>query len=145
MGRILDVAPGLPTTDMARTVEHYGRLGFTFSAPGCDSIIDACFTIGERDGIALHFALKSDHDPARAATWIYLGVEDADEMAAAFAAAGIEVARPPYDTDYKMREVAYIDPDGNLLLFGSPLKEASEPFTFASEPDRAAETPAEEP
>jgi hypothetical protein len=131
LGRILDVSPGLPTTDMARTVEHYGRLGFTSSAPGSESVSDACFAIGERDGIALHFALKEDHDPARTATWIYLGVDDADE----FAAAGVELARPPHDTDYKMREVAYIDPDGNLLLFGSPLKEAPESVTLASESD----------
>lgn len=28
----------------------------------------------------------------------------------------------PRDTDYKMRELAHVDPDGNLLLFGSPLR-----------------------
>ena len=27
------------------------------------------------------------------------------------------------DTDYRMRELAHIDPDGNLLLFGSPVAE----------------------
>ncbi|MGH3165737.1 MAG: ankyrin repeat domain-containing protein, partial [Trebonia sp.] len=31
--------------------------------------------------------------------------------------------RTPRDTDYKMRELAHIDPDGNMLLFGSPLRE----------------------
>ncbi|MFZ0667891.1 MAG: VOC family protein [Acidimicrobiales bacterium] len=122
-GRILSVAPGLPTTDMARTVEHYGRLGFIFSAPGSQSVTDACFSIAQRDGIELHFALKEDHDPARTAMWIYVGVEDADEIGAEFAAAGVEVRRPPHDTDYKMRELAYIDPDGNMLLFGSPQRD----------------------
>lgn len=123
MGRILSVAPGLPTTDMARTIGHYRRLGFTFTAPGSASVTDARFTIAERDGIQLHFALKEDHDPARAATWIYLRVEDTDHIAAEFAAAGVSVSRPPHDTDYKMRELAHIDPDNNLLLFGSPLRE----------------------
>ena len=33
-GRLLSVAPGMPTADMARTVEHYQRLGFTFAVPG---------------------------------------------------------------------------------------------------------------
>jgi uncharacterized protein len=121
LGRILSVAPGLPTTDMARTVEHYRRLGFTFTAPGSDPVANAGFAIAERDGIELHFAVNQDHDPAHTATWIYLGVEDADRIAAEFAAAGVEVRRPPHNTDYKMRELAHVDPDNNLLLFGSPL------------------------
>jgi len=29
--------------------------------------------------------------------------------------------RAPVDTDYKVREGAHIDPDGNLFRFGSPL------------------------
>jgi hypothetical protein len=120
-GRCLSVAPGLPTTDMARTAEHYGRLGFVFSAPGSASVTDAEFAIAERDGIELHFALKPDHDPARTATWVYIGVEDADAMSQELDAAGAGQGRPVRNTDYKMRELAHIDPDGNLLLFGSPL------------------------
>jgi ankyrin repeat protein len=121
LGRLLSVAPGMPTTDMARTVEHYGRLGFTFSAPGSPSADGAEFAIGERDGIALHFALKPEHDPATTATWVFIGVEDADEMGAELSAAGLDQGRPVRTTDYKMRQIAHIDPDGNLLLFGSPL------------------------
>jgi uncharacterized protein len=122
VGRIMSVAPGLPITDMARTVEHYGRLGFVFSAPGSPSLADARFAIAERDGIELHFAVKKDHDPARTAMWVYLGVEDADVMSEEFIAAGAGQGRPVRDTDYRMREFAHIDPDGNLLLLGSPLR-----------------------
>ncbi len=93
MGRILTVAPGLPTSDMARTVEHYRRLGFTVTAPGSDSDADAAFAIATRHGIQLHLALKHDHDPARTASWIYLGVEDADQIAAEFIAAAVEESR----------------------------------------------------
>ncbi len=124
LGRLLSVAPGIPTTDMARTVEHYQRLGFTFSAPGwARPPAGASFTIGERDGVSLHFALKPDHDPSRTATWVYISVEDADELSAEFDASGAGQGRTPRDTDYKMRELAHIDPDGNQLLFGSPLAE----------------------
>ena len=56
LGRLLSVAPGLPTSDMARTIEHYGRLGFTFEAPGSSSVADASFAIAEHDGIELDFA-----------------------------------------------------------------------------------------
>jgi hypothetical protein len=27
----------------------------------------------------------------------------------------------PRDTDYRMREIPYVDPDNNLILFGSTL------------------------
>lgn len=126
LGRLLSVAPGMPTADMARTIEHYGRLGFAFSAPGSASLEGAEFAMGERDGIALHFALKPEHDPATTATWVFIGVEDADEMAAELAAAGLDQGRPVRTTDYKMRQIAHIDPDGNLLLFASPLPEAED-------------------
>ena len=139
LGRLLSVAPGMPTTDMARTVEHYGRLGFVFSAPGSPSLADAEFVIGERDGIGLHFALKPEHDPATTATWVFIGVEDADEMAAELTAAGMDQGRPVRTTDYKMRQIAHIDPDGNLLLFGSPLPpDRQDPAT-----QEAAEKPAQ--
>jgi uncharacterized protein len=124
LGRLVSVAPGIPTTDMARTIEHYQRLGFTFTAPGSAvPPAGASFAIGERDGVALHFALKPDHDPGRTATWVYISVEDADELSAELDASGAGQGRTPCDTDYKMRELAHIDPDGNLLLFGSPLRE----------------------
>ena len=71
----------------------------------------------------LHFAVKPDHDPSRTATWVYISVEDADELSAELEAAGAGQGRAPRDTDYRMRELAHIDPDGNLLLFGSPLRE----------------------
>src|SRR6202167_1871739 len=123
LGRLFSVAPGIPTTDMARTVEHYQRLGFTFSAPGpAATPAEARFAIGERDGVSLHFALKAEHDPSRTATWVYISVEDADELSAEFDASGAGQGRTPRDTDYKMRELAHIDPDGNMLLFGSPLR-----------------------
>jgi hypothetical protein len=145
LGRLFSVAPGLPTTDMARTVEHYQRLGFTFSAPGSAEQAppaEAGFAIGERDGVSLHFALKPDHDPSRTATWVYISVEDADELSAEFDASGAGQGRTPRDTDYKMRELAHIDPDGNMLLFGSPLpEEPQEPEDRNDPQDKPAGTP----
>jgi uncharacterized protein len=143
LGRLFSVAPGLPTTDMARTIEHYQRLGFTFSAPGpATPPAEAGFAIGEREGVALHFALKPDHDPSRTATWVYISVEDADELSAELDASGAGQGRTPRDTDYKMRELAHIDPDGNLLLFGSPLREdLAGPSTAAAGEPAAGQDP----
>ena len=44
-----------------------------------------------------------------------------------FNAAGAGPGRPVRTTDYKMREFAHIDPDGNLLLFGSPVPAGGPP------------------
>jgi uncharacterized protein len=150
-GRLLNVAPGMPTTDMARTVEHYGRLGFTFGAPGEEDPADAGFAIGEREGVALHFAVKPEHDPARTAMWVYVSVESADAMAEELKAAGMAQGREAHDTDYRMREIAHIDPDGNLILFGSPMQQkdaGSNISATASSPAAAAhprELPADDP
>jgi hypothetical protein len=139
LGRLFSVAPGIPTTNMARTIEHYQRLGFTFSAPGSATApAEADFAIGERDGVALHFALKPDHDPSRTATWVYISVEDADELSAELDASSAGQGRTPRDTDYKMRELAHIDPDGNLLLFGSPLRDDPAEQPTAAGPDPVA-------
>ncbi|HEX4833825.1 MAG TPA: ankyrin repeat domain-containing protein [Trebonia sp.] len=140
LGRLLRAAPGLPTTDMARTIAHYERLGFAFGVarpadPGAEL---PAFAIGERDGVELHFALKPDHDPARTATWAYIAVADADELSAELDAAGAGQGRVPRDTGYRMRELAHVDPDGNLLLFGSPLRDEPAGEAGASAPVASA-------
>jgi hypothetical protein len=98
LGHLFSVAPGLPTADMARTVEHYQRLGFRFSPPARLPPAEASFAIGERDGVQLHFSLKPDHDPSRTATWVYISVEDADELSAELDASGAGQGRVPRDT-----------------------------------------------
>lgn len=113
LGRLVTVAPGLPTADMTRTVEHYQRLGFHFPVRGEE------FSIARRDDVELRFALRPEHDPARTAAWIHVTVEDADVLAAEFRAAGCPPLREPHDTDRDRREFVHVDPDGNRLLFGS--------------------------
>jgi uncharacterized glyoxalase superfamily protein PhnB len=110
----LRVAPGMPSTDIERTIEHYARLGFAAT------MVRDEFAILERDGVELHFAFKPNHDPARTAMWIYIRVKDADAFYHDMKAAGVDL-NEPHDTDYRMREIAHIDPDNNLILFGSTL------------------------
>jgi uncharacterized glyoxalase superfamily protein PhnB len=114
--RLDSVAPGMPTADMDRTIVHYARMGFA------DAHRDGGFAILRRDGVELHFALKPDHDPRRTATWIYVRVVDVDGLYREYATAGVEMRRAPQDTDYRMREFPHIDPDGNLIIFGAPVR-----------------------
>ena len=51
----------------------------------------------------------------------YLFVEDADELARAWTATGADV-RTPEDTEWGQHEGVVIDPDGNSIRFGSPMR-----------------------
>ena len=50
----------------------------------------------------------------------YLFVDDADALAAQWSLAGAEV-HPPQDTEWGKHEGALVDPDGNVIRFGSPI------------------------
>jgi hypothetical protein len=113
-GHCISVAPIMPTTDIVRTRQHYERLGFTANV-----IND--FMMTKRDDIELFFSLNPEHDPKRTASCIYVRVADADALHAHWQAAGIPGLRQLRNTDYNMREFAYVDPDGNMILFGSRL------------------------
>jgi uncharacterized glyoxalase superfamily protein PhnB len=53
-------------------------------------------------------------------TTAYLYVDDADALAAERRKTGADV-RSPEDTPLGQREGVMIDPDGNIIRFGSPL------------------------
>lgn len=56
------------------------------------------------------------HHPGSA----YLFADDADQLATAWRAAGVEV-HTPQDTEWGQHEGALVDPDGNVIRFGSPM------------------------
>jgi hypothetical protein len=114
--RCLSVAPIIPTTDIARTAAFYGALGFAIERQ------DAEFLMTRRDDIELFFGLNPDHDPKRTASCIYIRVTNSDALHRLWA--GIEGVKEPKDQDYKMRDLPVIDPDNNLLLFGSPARDS---------------------
>ena len=76
------------------------------------------------EGLPLFLALRRGDDriflsehrgDARPDTLLYLYVEDADAVAAAFGATAA-------DTEYGMRELELRDPDGNRVRVGSPVQ-----------------------
>jgi len=50
----------------------------------------------------------------------YLFVDDADVLAEEWRSAGVEV-HSPQDTEWGQHEGAVVDPDGNVIRFGSPM------------------------
>ena len=71
-----------------------------------------------------HLTIHLAHadDPATAGgSVLYIHVDDADQLAAEWRKAGVTVSGPE-DYDYGQHEGFHVDPDGNKLRFGSPLR-----------------------
>ena len=108
------VAPIFPVRDLDAALEHYRLRGFTTRTWGEAQYGFAC--IG---AVEIQLGVQPDNrefTPSSA----YLHVEDADSLAETWTAQGIDV-HPPEDTEWNKREGVVIDPDGNIIRFGSPL------------------------
>jgi DNA-binding MarR family transcriptional regulator len=112
--------PIFPVRDMTAALAHYAALGFdAFPYAGGDD-----YGFAERDGTGLHLAGDPGHDPGHSHASAYLYVRDADALYAEWSRPGIGGrTRPVGPTPYQLREGAHIDPDGNLIRFGSPMLE----------------------
>lgn len=106
------VSPIFSVRDLDAALEFYRRLGFSVRAYSGGG-----YGFAKRDTIEFHLGVPTrEHHPASA----YLFVDDADELAAEWRAAGVEV-HTPEDTEWGQHEGALVDPDGNVIRFGSPI------------------------
>jgi predicted enzyme related to lactoylglutathione lyase len=111
-------APAFSVSDLAASLTHYARLGFTTSEYTGDGSAGG-YGFARRDAVELHlgtFPTGRKTSPTTA----YLFVDDADALAAEWREAGADI-RSPEDTPWGRREGVMIDPDGNIIRFGSPL------------------------
>jgi hypothetical protein len=106
-------SPIFPVADLHRALQHYAALGCTVSTH------DDGYGFAARAGVELHLVVVMDDDPRRGPAAAYLHVPDADALAAEWS--NVPGTERPVDTDYGLREGRHVDPDGNLLRFGSPL------------------------
>lgn len=113
------LSPVFAVGSVGAAMEHYRKLGFEVdSYDGGDF-----YAYAARDEIQIHLTLVDGVDPLDNLGAVYLFVDDADALYAEWFNAGIEGRLThPETTDYGLREGAHIDPDGNLLRFGSPTK-----------------------
>ena len=110
------VAPVFPVSDLAAALAYYRRLGFRareWEGGGYGFV--------RFHGAEIHLGVEPDLDTRadRRAT-AYLFVEDADALARAWVSAGGDV-RIPEATEWGQHEGVLIDPDGNVIRFGSPM------------------------
>jgi hypothetical protein len=116
------IAPVLPVRSVIAALEHYRRLGFTADAYQEDTG-DPVYGFLERGAIQLHLARVPDLDPKTNTSACYLYVGDADALFEEWSQASVAGRLiPPQDTPYGLRELAHVDPDGNLLRVGSELE-----------------------
>ena len=114
-----EFAPVFPVRDLLEGLEHYRRLGFDVRSYN----EDVEYGFATRGGVNLHLTADRDHDPARTASAAYLYVSDADALHAEWSESGAGGRfNAPYDTEYGLREGAHVDPEGNLIRYGSPLR-----------------------
>ena len=113
MGTFKRIAPIFPVRDLGAALAHYERLGFaTREYEGGD------YGYATRDDVEIHLGVVPDMT-ARATA--YLFVDDAEALARTWQSAGVEIHQPT-DAEWGQREGVHIDPDGNVIRFGSPMK-----------------------
>lgn len=112
-------SPIFPVADLTDALAHYSKLGF-------DAFADAEsgeYGFANREGVSLHLAQDPDHDPTRHCGSAYLYVQDADALYEQWTQPGIGGhTRQVAPTPYLLREGSHVDPDGNLIRFGSPVE-----------------------
>ena len=112
MGTVKRIAPIFPVHDLDAAMAHHERLGFATRASEGGG-----YAFATHDGIEVHLGLVADRHSQTGSA--YPWVDDADELAAARRAAGVDV-HAPEDTEWGQHEGAVVDPDGNVIRFGSP-------------------------
>jgi predicted enzyme related to lactoylglutathione lyase len=113
VGTLQRIAPIFAVHDLDAAMKYYQRLGFTVRA-----YAKGGYAFASREGIEIHLGVVPDDD--RRTSSAYLFVEDAEDLAAVWRSAGVEV-HPPQDTEWGQHEGAVVDPDGNVIRFGSPM------------------------
>jgi len=116
---VTTAAPILPVRDLGKALERYRQLGFAVRAYGGGG-----YGFVERGGIEFHLGEVPDLDQSTNLSAVYVMVDDADALGAEWRTAPVDGQHHDViDTEYGMREGAYIDPDGNRIRFGSPIEE----------------------
>jgi len=109
------IAPIFPVRHVSASLEHYRRLGFETR-----QYEQGGYGFATLDDVEIHLG-EVQAGSATTPSSAYLFVEDADQLAESWISAGVDV-RTPEDTEWGQREGAVIDPDGNIIRFGSVLR-----------------------
>ena len=107
--------PILRVENMQASLRFYvDQLGFENVSWGTDD-----FTSVSRDRAAIYLCRG---DQGRGAAWVWIGVEDAENLHAEWKVRGVKIRMPPTNYSWAL-EFQVEDPDGNVLRLGSEPRE----------------------
>ena len=117
--RLTSFAPQFLVEGLARSIEYYRALGFTFGEPW-----DGFYAIGTRDGFELHLkeAPRPDAERRHRREHRHLdaaaGVDGIELFYAECVAIGASILKPLARTAWGTEDFYVEDPDGNIIAFG---------------------------
>jgi catechol 2,3-dioxygenase-like lactoylglutathione lyase family enzyme len=124
--KIITTTPLFVVSELQRALDWYAKLGF--GNPGIWGE-PPCFAMIHRDGFEVMLSLAEDPSHIRPngvnGNWdMYVRVPDLDAELAALHAAGVTIDKPIRPTEYDMRELELVDPDGYRVCFAQDVKDA---------------------
>lgn len=114
------LSPILPARDIPQAEAFYARLGFH------TVYRDDEYLLMKREGAEIHFFRHAALDPAANYGGAYLRPTDINALSREIAALGfpqkgVPRFEPAADKPWGMRELAIVDPDGNLIRAGQEI------------------------
>ena len=103
-------------SDMPRAADHYRKLGFAITYH------DDSYAFAEHGALNLHLERTEENGPRPGGGVLYIHCDDAEAVVAEWRKAGIEVPDPE-NKPWGKYESEHVDPDGNIIRFGSPSRE----------------------
>jgi uncharacterized glyoxalase superfamily protein PhnB len=126
MPRLTYPTPILCVSSIPASIDYYvEKLGFEknwdWIEPGSDEPGFAC--VG-RDDVCIFLCRQGQGSPG---TWIYISVDNCEELYEQFRQSGANIQRPPTDCPWGMREMHVTDLDAHILRFGHGIEETPIP------------------
>ena len=117
--RVTSFAPQFLVHDLDRSIDYYGRLGFTFGDPW-----EGFYAIGLLDGLELHLKEAPSDDAER--EWRRVnehldaaaGVAGIEAFYERCVANGVTILKPLAATEWGTKDFYIEDPDGHVISFG---------------------------
>src|SRR2546430_1821352 len=119
--KALAVTPLFIVSDLQRSTDFYcQKLGFEEPAAWGEP---PCFAMMHRDEFDLMLSLAVGdaraHPNGAHGVWdMYIKVADVEAEMRALGEAGVPIDRSPTTTEYEMKEIEIVDPDGYRICFG---------------------------
>jgi len=116
---VTSFAPQFLVHDLDRSIDYYGRLGFTFGDPW-----EGFYAIGLLDGLELHLKEAPSDDAER--EWRRVnehldaaaGVAGIEAFYERCVANGVTILKPLAATEWGTKDFYIEDPDGHVISFG---------------------------